>query len=137
MLNNKTIAVVVPAFNEAKQIGMVIDSMPGFVDRIIIVNDGSTDTTAGIVQHYLENDTSPVIEIKDILNQVHLKKYNRADFTVQEALKTELKNFIPSVVVNKNPEKARVILINQLKNGGVGAAIARGRNGRRRTNGPG
>ena len=39
MLNNKTIAVVVPAFNEEKQIGIVIETMPDFVDRIIIIND--------------------------------------------------------------------------------------------------
>ena len=39
MLKGKTIAVVVPSYNEEKQIGMVIESMPDYVDRIIIVND--------------------------------------------------------------------------------------------------
>ena len=45
MINNKTIAVVVPAYNEESQVGMVIDTMPPFVDRIVIVNDGSIDST--------------------------------------------------------------------------------------------
>ncbi|MEA3448968.1 MAG: glycosyltransferase family 2 protein, partial [Bacteroidota bacterium] len=41
MIKNKTIAVVVPAYNEEKQIEMVIETMPDFVDRIVIVNDKS------------------------------------------------------------------------------------------------
>ena len=41
MLNNKTVAVVVPCYNESKQIKMVLDSMPPFVDRIIVVDDAS------------------------------------------------------------------------------------------------
>ena len=49
MLNGKTVAVVVPAYNEEKQISMVLDTMPFFVDRIIVVNDHSTDRTAEIV----------------------------------------------------------------------------------------
>jgi len=126
MLNNKIVAVVVPAYNEEKQIGMVIETMPDFVDRIIIVNDCSKDKTAEVVQHYSDNDKNQTVEIKDILNHVQLKQNKRADFIVQEQLKIEAKYFIPSEVITINPDKRRIILINQLKNGGVGAAIARG-----------
>jgi len=126
MLNNKTIAVVVPAFNEEKQIGRVIETMPGFVDRIIIVNDCSKDKTSEVVQQYIDNDKNQAIEIKDILNQVHPNRYNHANFVVQELLKTESKYFIPSEVVNIKPDRERIILINQQKNAGVGAAVARG-----------
>lgn len=45
MLHNKTIAVIVPAYNEEKQIGFVMESMPEFVDRIIVINDCSKDKT--------------------------------------------------------------------------------------------
>ena len=38
MLYNKTVAVVVPAYNEEKQIARVLATMPEFVDRIIVVN---------------------------------------------------------------------------------------------------
>ena len=45
MLIDKTIGVVVPAYNEGKLIDKVLDTMPDFVDRIIVVNDGSVDGT--------------------------------------------------------------------------------------------
>lgn len=54
MLNNKTIAVVVPAYNEEEQIGNVIETMPNFVDRIIVVNDCSTDNTKAKVEYYIK-----------------------------------------------------------------------------------
>ena len=39
-------AVVVPAYNEEKLIDRVLDTMPSFVDRVIVVDDASTDGTA-------------------------------------------------------------------------------------------
>lgn len=45
MLHNKTVAAVVPAYNEEKLIGRVIETMPRFVDVIIITNDNSSDQT--------------------------------------------------------------------------------------------
>jgi glycosyltransferase involved in cell wall biosynthesis len=45
MLKNKTIGVVVPAYNEESQISGVISTMPDFVDKIIVVDDKSTDQT--------------------------------------------------------------------------------------------
>jgi glycosyltransferase involved in cell wall biosynthesis len=42
----KSLAVVVPAYNEEKLISMVIASMPDFVDHIVVVDDQSVDGTA-------------------------------------------------------------------------------------------
>jgi glycosyltransferase involved in cell wall biosynthesis len=126
MLNNKTIAVVVPAYNEEKQIGAVIDTIPYFVDRIIVVNDFSQDKTAEIVKQYIYSDINQTIEIPNILNSIKLKRYNRAEFVLQQQLEKESEYFIPSEIVNGNPDNEKIILINQLQNGGVGAAIARG-----------
>jgi glycosyltransferase involved in cell wall biosynthesis len=39
------VAVVVPAYNEETQIGGVLETMPEIVDRIIVVDDLSTDRT--------------------------------------------------------------------------------------------
>jgi len=126
MLNNKTIAVVVPAYNEEKQIGQVIETIPDFVDRIIIVNDCSTDKTEEIVNYYLDNDNTKTIIIPNILNDVKQNRYNQADHIVQERMKEEISWFVSSQVVTQNPEKKRIILISHLKNAGVGSAIARG-----------
>ena len=45
----KTLAVLIPAYNEATQIEGVVKSLPAFVDRVVIVNDASTDDTAQVV----------------------------------------------------------------------------------------
>ena len=125
MLQNKTIAVVVPCYNEETQIGMVIETMPDFVDRIIIVNDRSKDATAEVVKTYIAKDNTPVVSIENILNKVKPNRYNRANMVVQDLQKKEIEWYNPSEIFNDNPTD-RIVLINHLQNGGVGAAIARG-----------
>ena len=41
---------VIPAFNEATQIADVIRNTSGFVDRVLVVNDGSKDDTARVAR---------------------------------------------------------------------------------------
>lgn len=53
MLSDKCIGVVVPAYNEEKLIGRVIETMPEFVDRIYVVDDCSGDATDDRVCSYL------------------------------------------------------------------------------------
>ena len=52
MVNDKSICVVVPAYNESTQIGNVIETMPEFVDWIVVVDDASQDDTVEIVRRY-------------------------------------------------------------------------------------
>lgn len=52
MVKKKSICVVVPAYNEETQIGKVIDTMPAYVDRIVVVDDSSRDKTVEIVKRY-------------------------------------------------------------------------------------
>jgi len=126
MLHNKTIAVVVPCYNEETQITEVLDSMPQFVDRIVLVNDCSTDRTAQVILDYIANQAPAPFAISNILNTVVPNRYNRASQVVQKLQQEELGLFLPSKVENQNPEQERIIFINLLQNGGVGAAIARG-----------
>jgi glycosyltransferase involved in cell wall biosynthesis len=126
MLHNKTIAVVVPAYNEETQIGMVIESMPDFVDRIIIVNDCSPDHTSEVVRGYIAKDITPKVHIPNILGREKPTRYNRATMVVQQLQEEEIDRYVPSMVFNTDPEHERIILIDHLENGGVGASIARG-----------
>jgi glycosyltransferase involved in cell wall biosynthesis len=127
MLNGKTIAVVVPSYNEAKQIGIVIETMPDFVDRIVIVNDNSSDNMADVVAKYIDANKGklPAITLTYFPNKPVRNRFNEADMVMQEVAETELEEFTPSVVFNEN-DVDRIVLINHLKNGGVGAGIARG-----------
>lgn len=69
MYRNKTIGVVVPAYNEEKLICRVIDTMPDFVDKIIIVDDQSKDDTADVVKTYQAKQPKKVILIEHEQNQ--------------------------------------------------------------------
>ncbi len=57
MFQKKRIGVVVPAYNEEKLIGRVLETMPDFVDRIYVVDDGSSDRTCDCVNSYLSQPT--------------------------------------------------------------------------------
>jgi glycosyltransferase involved in cell wall biosynthesis len=46
MFEGKKIGVVVPAYNEEKQIDLVLGTMPDYVDRIVVVDDCSPDQTS-------------------------------------------------------------------------------------------
>jgi glycosyltransferase involved in cell wall biosynthesis len=50
MYREKKICVVIPAYNEETQITRVIETMPTFVDQIIIVDDNSTDGTVDVIK---------------------------------------------------------------------------------------
>ena len=50
MFRGRVVAVVIPACNEADKIAATIRSVPGFVDHVIVVDDGSRDATAAIAR---------------------------------------------------------------------------------------
>lgn len=54
--NNHKLAVVVPAFQEERLIGETLISIPTYVIRIFVVDDGSKDATAALVSQIAEKD---------------------------------------------------------------------------------
>jgi glycosyltransferase involved in cell wall biosynthesis len=126
MLNNKTVAVVIPAYNEEKQILHVLESLPAFVDRAIVVDDCSTDMTADVVADFMSGHNHSHAEIAISRKQLEPTRYNRADVVLREMGEKESGYFTPSRITNEQPDRDRVILIRHLQNGGVGAAIASG-----------
>ena len=68
MYKNKSICVVVPAHNEETQIERVIETMPEFVDRIVVVDDKSTDKTVSVVER-LQGEREDIVLICHESNQ--------------------------------------------------------------------
>ena len=126
MLNNKTIAVVVPAYNEEKQIRMVLETMPDFVDRIIVVNDCSKDRTAAIVKDIIDNDSIRTTLISAVSHKILKTKYNHADRVVIEKNIEEMNRFPPFEKYPEEDSMSRIVFIDLKKNSGVGGAIATG-----------
>ena len=56
MYRDKTVSVIVPAYNEEKLIANVLKTVPGFVDHIVVVDDASSDRTGEIVKSKQEGD---------------------------------------------------------------------------------
>lgn len=81
MYSEKSIAVVVPAYNEEKLIGKTLSSMPEFVDKIIVVNDRSVDRTSEIVLQIADNDKKVVLlehEVNQGVGGAIITGYKRA-----------------------------------------------------------
>lgn len=56
MIENSTIAIVIPAYNEGKLITKTLETMPDYVDAMIVVNDGSKDNTLERIQSVAAKD---------------------------------------------------------------------------------
>ena len=125
VLNNKTVSVVVPSYNEESQIAKVISTMPAFVDLIIIVNDKSKDSTSDVVKEMMsDKKNQPTQTFKrreDKLSDNPL--HTATNVAIQMRLEDDEK-FTPHKIIENG--ESRIILIEHLENGGVGAAISTG-----------
>jgi len=52
LIADRKIAVVIPAHNESKNLPIVLERMPKYVDYVIVVDDNSDDNTAEIAKLY-------------------------------------------------------------------------------------
>lgn len=68
MYRDKKVAVIIPAYNEEKLIGKVLETIPPFVDHIIVVDDASRDRTEEIVKSYHSKD-SRIVPIRHAKNE--------------------------------------------------------------------
>lgn len=66
MYKGAVVAAVVPAYKEEAMIGRVIDTMPEFVDHIVIVDDCSPDATSDVVRSI---DSTRVTLLRHEVNQ--------------------------------------------------------------------
>jgi glycosyltransferase involved in cell wall biosynthesis len=77
-MKEKTLSIVIPAYNEAKTIHLILDKIKavqlvnGFSKELIIVNDCSTDATVEAINHYILNN--PDLHIRFISHEVNKGK---------------------------------------------------------------
>lgn len=69
MYKGKTIATVVPAYNEESLIGRTVDTMPDVIDAIVVVDDCSRDGTVEKVRARQGSNPARVILIRHEVNQ--------------------------------------------------------------------
>lgn len=127
MIQKKTIAVVVPCYNEEDQIVQVVNTMPDFVDRIVIVNDCSSDNTFKVIQDLMDQETNFRHCIPDQTkndSEVSCSLYSYADQVIEKLRLKEDMEFTPFEIHQR--EDCRIICIDHKENSGVGAAIAGG-----------
>jgi len=61
MIEDKKIAVIMPAYNEELLIEKSIDSVPSEVSKIIVINDLSKDQTKEIVENKIKSNQKIVL----------------------------------------------------------------------------
>lgn len=69
MYQGKSIAIVVPAFNEELLIGRTVSTMPEYVDKIIVVDDCSRDGTVDQVEKLAASDPERITLLRHEQNQ--------------------------------------------------------------------
>lgn len=58
MYKGQVVTVAIPAYNEERHIMSVIETMPAFVDQIVVVDDCSTDSTYQVVERAHDKRTT-------------------------------------------------------------------------------
>ena len=91
--NHWNIGVVIPARNEEDFISNVLQTIPSFVDNVIVVNDGSTDSTGEICERFLDSKYN-----LSILQNYGQGVGSSIDRGHQELLKISQKPFISVVM---------------------------------------
>ena len=67
-LKELEIVVVIPTYNNGKTLAAVIEEVYRYADDIIVINDGSTDDTANILEQYpaIRTITHPVMYLANL-----------------------------------------------------------------------
>lgn len=81
MYGDKKIGLAIPARNEERLIGPTLEAVPDLVDRIYVVDDGSTDDMASAVRRYAARDPRVELiqhEVNQGVGQAIITGYRRA-----------------------------------------------------------
>ena len=127
---SQTVGVVIPAYNEAENLRPVLNAVcaAGWLKEIVVVDDGSTDSTSEVARHVAERDRRLVV-IRLLEN--HGKA--AAMLAGVRALRTDLVIFLDADLVGLTPFHLQELQSLQ-KSGSREMAIAVFRIGRTFTN---
>jgi len=83
-MNNITISVIIPAYNEEKNINYVLKSLTNslLIDEVIVVNDGSTDKTLSIIKQF------------NNIKLINLKKNHGKGFAIAKGIEKSKGNIV-------------------------------------------
>lgn len=70
MYKSKRVCMAIPCLNEENKIALTLEAVPDFVDKIFVVDDGSTDKTLEIIKKIAKRDhrVTPVVNEKNMGN---------------------------------------------------------------------
>jgi glycosyltransferase involved in cell wall biosynthesis len=69
MFLGRSVAVVVPSYNVEVLLRRVIETMPAFVDKVVVVDDASHDDTAAVAESYAKAKDSRVLLLRHEVNR--------------------------------------------------------------------
>ena len=121
-----TLSIIIPAYNEEAHIGAVLQvvSQVNELNRILVVNDGSKDGTAAVVQTWLNRD-----ERLELISLPHNRGKGNALWCGAEAAATDLLLFLDADLSGLQPWHIP-LLITPLRQGQGVMSVARFRRGR-------
>ena len=106
------LSIIVPAYNEAKTIHLILDKIKqvellgGISKEIIIVNDSSTDTTEESIKQYIESNLS--LNIRYLKHEINQGKGAAIHTGIQHASGEYL--IIQDADLEYNPEEYNILL---------------------------
>ena len=116
LMNNKKCCVVIPTYNNEATLAQVIDGVLEYTSDLIIVNDGSTDTTPEILKSYESQATIvslPENKGKGYGLQTAFKKALELGFDYVITIDSDGQHFasnIPDFVDAINPEEPKLLI---------------------------
>jgi len=118
---SRTVGVVIPAFNEAENLLLVLNTVCAteWVQEIIVVDDGSTDATCEVAQRMAERDRRLVV-----IRLPENKGKAAAMLTGVQALHTELVIFLDADLVGLRPlHLQQLVSLQRLGSGEMTIAV--------------
>lgn len=115
-LKELEIVVVIPTYNNGKTLAAVIEEVYRYADDIIVINDGSTDDTANILEQYpaIRTITHPVNKGKGTALKHGLSQAKKEGFRYAITIDSDGQHFasdIPCFIeaIEKEPDTLLVL----------------------------